>query len=188
MIQMPGMVMVGGNSRNSGKTTLACSIIEKLSKTYEVIGLKLTSIRPGEDDKHGNHSEKITSDFTIFEELDAGSLKDTSKMLRSGAKHVYYIHVTDTFAENAILHFLSSYINKELIVCESRSLRNIIEPGLFVMMLRETAIGSAKEISGYLKKANYVFDFDSQRDEIQHFIAELQFSDGQFKFNTPKNQ
>jgi hypothetical protein len=188
MIQMPGMVMVGGNSRNSGKTTMACSIIEKLSKAHEVIGLKVTSIRPGEGDKHGNHSEKVTSDFAIFEELDRFSPKDTSKMLNAGAKHVYYIRVTDSFSEKAILHFLSSYINKELIVCESRSLRNIIEPGLFLMMLRETEIESAKEISDYLKKANFVFDFNSQQDEIQYFIDGLQFSDGQFKFNTLKNQ
>jgi hypothetical protein len=188
MIQMPGMVMVGGNSRNSGKTTLACSIIEKLSKTHEVIGLKVTSIRRGEVDKHGNHTEEITSDFEIFEELDRFSPKDTSKMLRAGAKHVYYIRVTDSFSEKAILHFISSYINKELIVCESRSLRNILEPGLFLMMLRETAIESGKEISDYLKKANCLFDFGSQQNEIQQFIEKLQFFNGQFKMIKTTNK
>jgi hypothetical protein len=180
MLNIPNMVMIGGNSRNSGKTSMACSLISKLSATHEVIGLKVTSIRPGEDDLHGNHNEDDSSDFTIFEEFDTGSLKDTSKMLRAGSSHVYYIRVTETFSEQAILHFLSRYINKQVIVCESRSLRGIITPGLFLMMMRLPTEGKAKDIDNYLSLADKVFYFGEDQTEKKQFAAELYFTNGEF--------
>lgn len=182
MLNVPNMIMVGGNSRNSGKTSVACGIISKLSAANEVIGLKVTSIRPGEHDTHGSHKEEIKPGFTIFEEQDYDSEKDTSKMLRAGATRVYFIRVEDTFTEQAILHFFSSYINKEMIVCESRSLRNIIEPGLFLMMVRNPAIGKPKEIVGYLENADCIFDFYSQQSEIEQFKNSLHFNGSQFSF------
>lgn len=181
------MVMVGGNSRNSGKTTVACSIINKLSATQKVIGLKVTSIRHGEGDMHGNHHEEFASGFSVFEEHNSESLKDTSKMLRAGALHVYFIRAEDTFAEQAILQFFSSYINNELIVCESRSLRNIIIPGLFVMMIREPAISKPKEVTGFLEKADCIFDYSSQQSEIQYFNDNLQFIENQFQFQKSRS-
>lgn len=186
MLKIPKMIMVGGNSRNSGKTSVACSIINKLSAGHEVIGLKVTSIRPGENETHGNHHEDSNSGFTIFEERDCHSEKDTSKMLRAGATHVYFIRVEDTFAEQAILHFFSSYINNEFIVCESRSLRNIIEPGLFLMMVRNPVSGRLKEVVDYLEKADYIFDYNSQQSEIEQFENNLHFSESKFSFVNTK--
>jgi hypothetical protein len=183
MLKIPGMVMIGGNSRNSGKTTMACSIISKISATREVIGLKVTSVRPGEEDKHGNHDEEITANYTIFEELDRESHKDTSKMLRAGAAHVYFIRVSDAFMEKAVLHFLSKYINKQVIVCESRSLRKFIIPGIFLMMIRQPAQSEEKDVDAYLAKADKIFYFgDDNTDKIQ-FAANLHFESGKFVSN-----
>jgi len=174
--------MIGGNSRNSGKTSLSCSIIKKIAAGHEVVGLKVTSIRPGEDGFHGSHTEEVSSRFTIFEECDTNSSKDTSKMLRAGATRVYYIRVADVFVKEAILHFLSKYIKNEILVCESRSLRNIIKPGLFIMMLRIPETGRNKSIGDYLDKADLIFNFNSQQDEIQKFNENLLFIDGHFSY------
>jgi len=186
MLNIPKMIMVGGNSRNSGKTSVACSIISKLSATHEVIGLKVTSIRPSENEMHGNHLEEIKPGYTIFEEHNYDSDKDTSKMLRAGATHVYFIRVEDTFAEQAILHFFSSYINNEFIVCESRSLRNIIEPGLFLMMVRNPVSGRLKEVADYLDKADFIFDFNRHQYEIEQFENNLYFDESKFSFVNTK--
>ena len=183
MIYVPQMVMIGGNSRNSGKTTLACSIIKKMAEKHEVIGLKVTSVRPGEDDRHGNHDEEVAANFTIFEETKTDSHKDTSKMLMAGAAHVYYIRVTETFYEQAILHFLSKYINKQIIVCESRGLRKIINPGLFLMMIRLPADGNAKDISEYITKADKVFNFGDDSEMIKKFVLNLNLENGKFVWN-----
>jgi len=183
MISVPEMIMIGGNSRNSGKTTLACNCITQLSIKQEVIGLKVTSIRPGEADLHGNHNDNFTGEFSIFEELNQQSQKDTAKMLKAGASHVYYICVEEKFTEKAILHFMSRYINKQVIVCESRSLRRIIDPGLFLIMIRLPVAGKAKDLSAYLDKANKVFYFSEDLEEIEQFTGKLNFKNCKFAWN-----
>lgn len=180
MIYVPEMIMIGGNSRNSGKTSIACNCIAKLAVTHEVIGLKVTSVRPGEENMHGNHDENVSGNFSVFEEIDPESHKDTSKMLKAGAAHVYYIRVDEKFMEQAILHFMSKYINKQIIVCESRSLRGIITPGLFLMMMRLPQEGKVKDISDYLSKADKVFYFGKGLDEIKKFTDNLNFINGFF--------
>jgi len=176
------MVMIGGNSRNSGKTTLACGIISKLSATHDIIGLKVTSIRPGEEGLHGAHAKNDLSDFEVMEELDAGSPKDTSKMLRAGAKQVFYLRVSDFYVEKAIVLFLKNFVNNQLIVCESRSLRNIIAPGLFLMMVRNPAVGEPKDVATFLDKADFIFNFAAQQQEIEEFYYNLRFKEDQFNF------
>lgn len=175
------MVMIGGNSRNSGKTTLACKIISKLALSHEVIALKVSSIRPGEVDFHGNHNEvEMTSGYTIFEELNNESDKDTSKMLRAGAAHVYYIRVEDLCIEQAILHFLSKYINNQILVCESRSLRDCVNPGLFLMRIRSEGESTAKDVSEYLPQADKVFHFNENKTEINQYADSLNYENEKF--------
>jgi len=180
MHSIPAMVMIGGNSRNSGKTTLACKIIKKLSTAHDVIGLKVTSIRPQEEKFHGNHAEEVTADYTIYTESDSNSDKDTSKMLKAGASRVFYIRATDIFLEKALLHFVSMYINNQVIVCESRSLRKIVKPGLFLMMMKLDATSKTKDVSEYLSLADKVFYHGESHSELDQFIEELDFEQGNF--------
>ena len=174
--------MIGGNSRNAGKTTLACGVISKLAATHDTIGLKVTSIRPGEEGLHGTHNEMDLTGFEVMEELKTDSPKDTSKMLRAGAKQVFYLRVSDFYVEKAIVFFLKNFVNNQLIVCESRSLRNIVAPGLFVMMVRNPAVGEPKDIATYLDKADFIFNFAAQHQEIEEFYYNLHFKEDQFSF------
>lgn len=181
MLSIPNMVIIGGNSRNSGKTTMACEIISKLSGIHEVIGLKVTSVRPGEDEMHGVHTDESISEFSLFEEINTVSAKDTSKMLRSGAIRVFYVKVSDKFIEKAVLHFMSKYINKQVIVCESRSLRRIINPGLFLMMMRLPEEGKSKnDIETFLSLADKVFCSNTDQTEMKQFVDNLQFVNNEF--------
>jgi len=188
MLKIPNMVLIGGNSRNSGKTSMVCSIIAQLSAKHDVIGLKVTRIRPDEGEFHGNHNENISSGFSVYSEENFQSHKDTSQMLRAGAKQVFYIRTADSFAEQAIIQFLSSYTNNQVIVCESRSLRNIIEPGLFLMMIRNPSISKPKDIASYIGKADFVLDFKNQNAEVQHIVNSLSFINGQFIYVGQKQE
>lgn len=180
MLEIPNMVMIGGNSRNSGKTTLACNIISKLAYSHEVTALKVTSIRPGESDMHGHHTDAGFSGFSITEELNRESHKDTSAMLQAGASRVFYIRSEDAFAAQAIQSFLDTYDFKQPLVCESRSLRRVLIPGLFLMMVRDPESRSSKDISEYSALADKVFAFDKDQLEINTFIDKLYFKYGKF--------
>jgi len=160
---------------------MACDIISKLSGIHEIIGLKVTSVHPEEDEMHGNHTCEDASCFSIFEELNTVSYKDTSKMLRAGATRVFYVRVSDKFVEKPILHFMSKYINKQVIVCESRNLRRIINPGLFLMMMRLPEEGkSKKDIETFLSLADKVFYFDTDQTKMKQFADNLRFEKGVF--------
>jgi len=76
MLSVPNLFLVGGNSRHSGKTTLACDVIRKFSSDFEVTAFKFTRIHSAEKEMHGNHrSESEFSGYSILEEADEDSSK-----------------------------------------------------------------------------------------------------------------
>lgn len=131
---IPNLLIIGGSSRNVGKTTLALSLIEKYAKTAAITGLKVTSMRPGEGKFHGSHHNPRPEEFTIVEETNIHSHKDTARMLEAGAKRVYYIETPDRLLNEAMESFMQMHQNGNPIVCESRSLRSAVIPGLFVLI------------------------------------------------------
>ncbi len=134
MIEMPNMLLIAGNARNIGKTTLACAIIERFSAYQKIIGLKVTGIRKGEEIFHGNHDNDETEMLKIYEEVNMSSTKDTARMLSAGALKAYYVQV-DTSGLRMIAEQLSELVPSDhLVVCESSSLRHVIEPGAFIFM------------------------------------------------------
>jgi len=180
MFSVPNLLMIGGNSRNCGKTTLACNLIRKFAVNHKVIGLKVSNIRPGDTDMHGNHRDEPAGDFFIMEEFDRETNKDTSKLLRAGAARVFYIRATDDCLKEAILDFLNKYTDNQPIVCESRSLRDVLEPGLFFMMIRTPESKVSKDVSDYLLKADKVFFFNDQQVEKEKHIENIAFLEGKF--------
>ena len=183
MLSCPNLLLIGGNTRNSGKTTLACKIINKLSADHEVIGLKVTSIRPDEQEYHGEHNDNNVSDFRIIEEMSPDIPKDTSLMLRSGASKVFYILFPEGTTIDTLSAFLSSLDASKPIICESRSLRNFIMPGLFIMMMSNTASNSKKDVSEYLLKADKIFDFNEDQPIMESFVTKLGFINSMFVIN-----
>lgn len=172
--------MIGGNSRNAGKTTLACSIISKLAVRHEVIALKVTSVRPDEADLHGDHTGESIDSYHITQEFLSETHKDTSMMKQAGASSVFYVRADSGFEEQAILHFINQYTTDQPIICESRSLRSLVIPGLFLMTVRLPAIGKEKDISAYISLADKVFHFDVDFSEIDRFTHDLHFENGRF--------
>lgn len=156
MIALPNMLMISGNTRNSGKTSLACSVIRRFSKDHPVTGLKVTRIHPGEEAFHGDHGGENDAAWDLQEETNPAGHKDTSRMLQAGASHVYYIRTTDDHLAEALDAFLKQKCAGTLIVCESRSLRYAVEPGVFILMMRQTEPGKGKDVSTLLSLADAV--------------------------------
>jgi len=127
------LFLIGGSGRNVGKTTFACMLIEKLSKENDVIGLKISNIKPDDSFLHGFHENNLQNNFEIFEEKGEGD-KDSQRMLNAGASKSFFIRTNDSFAEDAFKSLLGQIDNNSLIVCESNSLRKYVKPKAFVMV------------------------------------------------------
>ncbi len=135
------LIIVGGTGRNVGKTEFVCRLIEIVAATHEVYALKVSAIFPDEGLFHGDHSdENLSTGQKLFEEDRRDTTKDTSRMLRAGAKKVFYLRSDDSGILAGFADFQKKIAPNSLIVCESNSLWNFIKPGLLVMVTKEGQI------------------------------------------------
>ena len=132
MLNYPQMLIVAGTGQNVGKTSLACALIEQVSLQNNVIGIKISP-----------HFHEISSsgklimkseNFEIVEELNDYGHKDSSRMLKAGAKRVFYVQTKKDDILNEVMIELQKYLTKDVaIICESGGLRHFVEPGLFLV-------------------------------------------------------
>jgi hypothetical protein len=153
---IPNLLLIAGTGTKSGKTTMACKVIEQFDE-LNITAIKITphfhETSPG--------LKKIYEEkgFIIYEETDPESAKDTSRMLRSGASKVYFAKVFDyrlLFVFNKIKDLIPEGTP---IVCESPALRNFIEPGVFIIMSSETT-NKQKNISKFMTLPHLRFELE----------------------------
>jgi len=127
------LLLVGGAGRNVGKTEFVCRLIEEFSKNHEIYALKVSAIFPDEHLYHGDHSHGAPEGH-LFEENRLDAHKDTSRMLRAGAKKVFYLRSDDAGMEKGYREFLERIPADALVVCESNSLSSLVEPALHIVV------------------------------------------------------
>jgi hypothetical protein len=136
-MKIPNLLLIAGYGTKSGKTSLACKIIEQFNN------LKITAI------KISPHFHETTSGlilisekegYAIYEETNREYTKDTSRMLRSGANRVYFAKVWDDKLLD-VFNIIMEQIPPDVpVVCESPALRNFITPGLFMIISSSTIV------------------------------------------------
>jgi hypothetical protein len=132
---IPNLLLIAGTGTKSGKTTIACRIIEQF-KSLNIIAIKITP--HFHETTPGLKTICEETSYSIYEESDSATTKDTSRMLHSGAGKVYFAKVLDNrlkFVFNKILKLIPEGTP---VICESPALRNYIEPGVFIIMISET--------------------------------------------------
>lgn len=134
ILKLPQLLLIAGNGRDSGKTTLACLIIQKFSPKYNLIAVKISP-----------HKHRITAggkvlcdweNLYIAEETEGAKGKDSSRMLEAGAKRSFFICASGEQLPVALNCILETVDNHALFVCESGGLRQFAEPGLFLIVDR----------------------------------------------------
>ncbi len=130
------MIMIGGATRNVGKTSLTGKILKKLSAENYIIGLKIKTLYTGDHFFHGKDRHPLADNekYRIIEEFDNTTAEDTAKMLLAGAKRVFRIKVKSEFIADAIQELNAKIQETPLFICESNSLRTVVKPGVFLMI------------------------------------------------------
>jgi len=141
MMEFSNMILVAGEGRNVGKTSLACELIRHFSSAYELVGIKIS---PHFHQKsHENALVHHSDQFIIYQEINAESGKDSSRMLKAGAHKVYYIESADKYIFDALKVILPE-IDSQPVICESAALRKFVHPGIFLFMENIKATGNLK--------------------------------------------
>ena len=172
MTKLDGMLMIGSAGANVGKTELACAFLRKFSQDTDIVGIKVTTIRAkdGQCPRGGEGCgvcSSLDGDFSITEESDTASHKDTSRFLAAGASRVFWLRVMKAHLEEGISALLDIIGPGAISICESNSLREVVQPGLFLIVKGRnltTWKSSAQKVSKYADRIvvsdGSSFDFD----------------------------
>ncbi len=171
-IKLPNLLLIAGNGRNVGKTTLACRIITHFSEKMPVTALKVT---PHFHDYDETDLVFKNEKFIILDETKDHE-KDSSRMLKAGANKVFFVMAKPEFSGEAaqkILQFLPS----DLVVCESGGFHEFVNPGLFLMIKRAGDEIIKTHLLNYspiiVNNNGTDFDFDIQQLEFKNKTIKL---------------
>lgn len=135
-MKIPNLFLIAGTGNKSGKTTLACRVIEQF-RDKGVVGIKITP--HFHETTPGLVLLTESEGYSVYEETTSETGKDTSRMLKAGAERVFFAKVTDNDLLTAFRDILHRIPEGTPIVCESPALRYYAEPGVFVIMRSDTA-------------------------------------------------
>jgi len=138
MIKLDGMLMIGSAGANVGKTELACAILRKFSKSCDITGIKVTTIKEknGQCPRGGEGCgvcSSLDGNFCITQETNSSSDKDTARLLAAGASRVFWLRIIKAHLIEGLTTLLEVIGPNTVSICESNSLRQVVEPGLFLM-------------------------------------------------------
>jgi molybdenum cofactor guanylyltransferase len=139
MFKLDRMLMIGSAGANAGKTELGCALVRKFHKKTSIIGIKVTTIKEkdGKCPRGGRGCgvcSSLDGDFCITEEANRGSGKDTTRLLMAGANRVFWLRTLRAHLDGAINALLDVTGSGSVMVCESNSLRQVVEPGVFLVV------------------------------------------------------
>ena len=178
MFKLDGMLMIGSATSNVGKTELACALLRRSSKNCGVIGIKVTTIKDkdGQCPRGGEGCgvcSSLEGVYSITEELDSSSEKDTARLLAAGASRVFWLRVREERLLEGITALLDVVGHDAVSICESNSLRQVVEPGLFLMVgsrnsktWKSSAVGVKKYADRIVISDGNSFDFDPNRIKL----------------------
>jgi len=178
MIKLDGMLMIGSAGANIGKTELACALIKKFNKNKDIIGIKVTTIkeRDGQCPRGGQGCgvcSSLDGNFCITEETGVNSGKDTARLLAAGASRVLWLRVMKTHLKEGLAALLDKIGADAVSLCESNSLRQVVKPGLFLMvrgkdprMWKSSADAVKKYADKVVVSDGSSFDFDIGRIKL----------------------
>ncbi len=163
----PNIILLSGTGRNVGKTTFVCRFIKHFSK-LEFITVKVSphwhSSRQGEILLY--EEQKLL----LARETNRQSYKDTSRMLRCGAKDVYYLQHTDDEVLMEAFHFLmKDGMERTPMIFETALLAKYIRPALHFRITRTEMEFPRKKLPDVPFDKLVTFDgndFDMQPGEI----------------------
>lgn len=138
-INVRNMILIGSTGRNSGKTTIAKELIVRSQHQFTIYGLKIITISGAKGKCQRGETgcgicTSIDEGYELIEERNQVGNKDTMQLLRAGCQKVFLLKVFHDHLLEGFLAFLHLVPEHAVIVCESNSLREVAEPGLFLMM------------------------------------------------------
>ena len=133
------VLVVGGHSRDIGKTSVACAIIEA-NRHLGWTALKITQFGHHVCTTNGGECDCAVEDpehpFAITRQTDSAGGSDTARMLAAGAADAYWVRARIGNLEPALPALRALIAQREYVLIESNSILQFLKPDLYLSVLR----------------------------------------------------
>lgn len=149
------LVVVGGQARKVGKTSVIAGLIRGLS-TFAWTAVKISH----HDDDIGSQdtpsADNLPShlDFLLSEEKDAKGRGDTSLYLAAGARRALWLRARGGSLAQALPGLLEALEGDEHVVVESNSVLAFLKPVLYLLVLDESRRDFKASARQFLERAD----------------------------------
>lgn len=162
------ILLIAGTGQNVGKTLFASQVISNYVDKAPIISIKISP------HFHQLNSDaqiiEENADYSITRELNSHGNKDSQRFLNAGSKEVYYVQCMDNKLHLVFNKLIELLPQDSPIICESGGLRQIIKPGIFLMInkknnnkIKPQAVRNRDLVDKWIEFDKHVFDFNPRR-------------------------
>ena len=154
-----------------------------ISSHQDLYAFKTSEIPPDNITPQDNKADCLKN-YSIYEEIRKDVQKDTSKMLRHGARKVLYIRSDNTSLYKGFIELFRTIPENAPIVCESNNLNHHVTAGLSVVVKPAgNPITSLQDM--HLQNVDALFSSDGKSGFPD--AARIQFVDGKWHLAPPQD-
>lgn len=130
------IVVVGGHSRNVGKTSVVAGLIAAMPER-EWLAVKITQFGHGFCSANGEPCDCVTAEHAcaVTEERDRSGETDTSRFLVAGAKRVLWVRTQQGHLAEAMPRLRQEMAQATNVILESNSVMRFVRPNLYLVVL-----------------------------------------------------
>lgn len=151
------LIVIGGHSRNVGKTSVVASLIAAL-RDFHWTALKITQYGHGVCSANGEPCDCATSDhsWAISEEHDRSGDSDTSRFLLAGAARALWVRTEQGRLAEAMPTLRQRIDGAGNVIIESNSVLKFLRPDLYLTVLDPATADFKASSREFLDRANAV--------------------------------
>lgn len=153
------IIVVGGHTRNIGKTTLAAAILQASSPLVRWTAMKITQFGHGVCSANGEPCDCDTGEHTVAvsQERSRDSGTDTARMLAAGAERVLWVRTRQGQLADAMPRVRKEIAASEHVLIESNSILRFLRPDLYLAVLDPSVADFKPSALRYLDRADALF-------------------------------
>lgn len=155
--QIMPLIVVGGHSRNVGKTSIVAGLIAAL-REFEWTAAKITQYGHGICSANGKVCHCATSEhsWAISEERDQSGESDTSRFLIAGASKVLWVRTEQGRLGQAMPALQAKIKDAGYVILESNSVLEFLRPDLYLTVLDPATADFKNSAREFLDRADAV--------------------------------
>jgi hypothetical protein len=159
------IVVIGGHSRNVGKTSVMAGLISAL-RGFEWTAVKITQYGHGICSADGQACDCATDDhsWAISEERDRSGESDTSRFLLAGAARSLWVRSEQGRLAEAMPVLRAKIEGASNVVVESNSVMKFLRPDLYLTVLDPATVDFKNSAREFLDRADAVILHETTAD------------------------